>query len=70
MQWRYNLGDLVSFKVSRQTEEYNDFEIKVGIVTDRSLRMTRDNVYRIKTEEKDYWVSRPRLTLLSKATKC
>ena len=57
MQWRYNLGALVSFKVSRQTEEYNDFEIKVGIVTDRSLRMTRDNVYRIKTEEKDYWVS-------------
>ena len=69
MQWRYELGDLVSFKVSRQTEEYNDFEIKVGIVTARSLRMTRDNVYRIKTEEKDYWVSRPRLTLLSKATK-
>ena len=69
MQWRYNLGDLVSFKVSRQTEEYNDFEIKVGIVTARSLRMTRDNVYRIKTEENDYWVSRPRLTLLSKATK-
>ena len=69
MQWRYNLGDLVSFKVSRQTEEYNDFEIKVGIVTARSLRMTRDNVYRIKTEEKDYWVSRPRLTLLSEVVK-
>jgi|TARA_R100001079_G_scaffold68244_1_gene35857 hypothetical protein len=69
VQWRYDLGDLVSFKVKRWTEEYHDFEIKIGVVTARSLRMTRDNVYKIKTEGKDYWVSRPRLTLLSKATK-
>jgi hypothetical protein len=69
MQWHYELGDLVSFKTRRQTEEYINFENKVGIVVERSLRMTRDNVYRIKTNERDYWVSRPRLTLLSKATK-
>ena len=69
MQWHYELGDLVSFKVSRQTEEYINIENKVGVVIERSLRMTRDNMYRIKTEDKDYWVSRPRLTLLSKATK-
>ena len=69
MQWHYEVGDLVSFKVKRQTEEYIDFENKIGVVIERSLRMTKDNVYKVKTEGKDYWVSRPRLTLLSKATK-
>jgi hypothetical protein len=69
MQWQYELGDLVSFQASRTTEDFLNLEKKVGIVVARSLRMTKDNVYKIRTEGRDYWISRTGLTLLSKATK-
>ena len=66
-QCHYNLGDLVKFTVVRQTEEYKHHVEKVGIVVKQSLRMTKDNVFKIKAGDEHYWIPRPRITLLSKA---
>jgi hypothetical protein len=67
MNWHYNLGDLVRFTTTRQTEDYNHTIEKVGIVVEQSYRMTKDNVFKIKVEDEYYWIPRPRITLLSKA---
>ena len=63
----YQLGDLVSFKSRRLTEEYIDDFVLTGIVIDQRLVFTADNKFLVKTPEKDYWVSRLALTLLSRA---
>ena len=68
-EFTYNIGDLVSFRQRRLTEEYiNDF-VLTGIIIKQRLVFTADNKFLVKTPEKDYWVSRPALTLLSKAEK-
>ncbi len=63
----YQVGDLVSFNSRRLTEEYVDDVTLTGIVIDQRLVFTADNKFLVKTPEKDYWVSRPSLTLLSRA---
>jgi hypothetical protein len=63
--FRYDIGDLVEF-----THGHLGASIKrIGIITEQSLRMTKDNVYKIRAEEKSYWIPRTMITLLSKATK-
>ena len=63
----YQVGDLVSFKSRRLTEDYIDDFVLTGVVIKQRYVFTADNKFLVKTPEKDYWVSRPALTLLSKA---
>ena len=64
--FHYNIGDLVEFVEGRVGANRR----RTGIIIEQSFRFTKDNKYKIKTEDgKDHWVSRPRLSLLSKATK-
>ena len=63
----YNIGDLVSFSSRRLTEEYINDVVLTGDVIKQRFVFTADNKFLVKTPEKDYWVSRPALTLLSKA---
>jgi|TARA_E500000331_G_scaffold27495_1_gene23371 hypothetical protein len=65
--FEYQLGDLVSFTQCRQTEEYIDDFTLTGVVIKQRLVFTADNKFLIQTPERDYWVSRPLLTLLSRA---
>jgi|TARA_R100000388_G_scaffold55468_2_gene41110 hypothetical protein len=67
--FRYNLGDLVKFKVARHTEDYLSYIEKVGIVVEQSYRITKDNVFKIKVDDEYHWMPAPRITLLSKAEK-
>ena len=64
--FEYDVGDLVEFVEGRVGASRR----RTGIIIEQSYRFTTDNQYKIKTEDgKDHWVSRPRLTLLSKTTK-
>ena len=63
----YNIGDLVSFTQRRLTEDYVDDFVLTGVVIKQRFVFTADNKFLVKTPEKDYWVSRPALTLLSRA---
>jgi hypothetical protein len=65
----FNLGDLVSFTSRRLTEDYIDDHVLTGIVIAQRFMFTADNKFLVKTPEKDYWVSRPALTLISRANK-
>ena len=66
-RFAYQLGDLVSFTQVRQTEEYVEDSSLTGVVIKQRFVFTADNKFLVKTPEKDYWVSRPALTLLSRA---
>ena len=68
-EFRFNIGDLVSFTSRRLTEEYVDDVVLTGIVIKQRFVFTADNRFLIKTPEKDYWVPRPALTLISRANK-
>ena len=63
----YNIGDLVSFSSRRLTEEYINDVVLTGVVIKQRFVFTADNKFLVRTPEKDYWVSRPSLTLLSRA---
>ena len=63
----YNIGDLVSFTQRRLTEDYIDDFVLTGVVIKQRYVFTADNKFLVQTPEKDYWVTRPALTLLSKA---
>jgi hypothetical protein len=63
----YQVGDLVSFTSRRLTEDYIDDFVLTGVVIKQRFVFTADNKFLVKTPEKDYWVSRPALTLLSRA---
>ena len=63
----YNIGDLVSFKSRRVNEDYVSVDVLTGVVIKQRYVFTADNKFLVQTPEKDYWVSRPALTLLSKA---
>jgi len=67
--YRYKLGDLVEFQKDRITEEYVDFLKVIGIIIEQSYRLTKDNVYKIQVGNEQYWISEPRITLLSSANK-
>ena len=60
--FRYNIGDLVKFTHGH----LGAAATKIGIVVEQSLRMTKDNVYKIRAEGKDYWIPRTSIELLSK----
>lgn len=66
-EFTYNIGDLVSFTSRRLTEDYIDDFVLTGIIIRERFVFTADNKFLVRTPEKDYWVSRPLLTLLSKA---
>ena len=66
-RFAYQLGDLVSFTDGRITEDYVDELVTTGIIVKQRFVFTADNNFLVRTPEKDYWVSRPRLTLLSRA---
>ena len=63
----YQVGDLVSFSSRRLTEEYINDVVLTGVVIKQRFVFTADNKFLVRTPEKDYWVPRPSLTLLSKA---
>ena len=66
-EFTYNIGDLVSFTDGRITEDYIDELVTTGIIIKQRFVFTADNKFLVRTPEKDYWVSRPSLTLLSRA---
>ena len=66
-EFTYNIGDLVSFNSRRLTEEYVNDVVLTGVVIKQRFVFTADNKFLVKTPEKDYWVPRPSLTLLSRA---
>ena len=68
-QFAYNIGDLVSFTSRRLTEEYINDVVLTGVVIKQRFVFTADNKFLVKTPEKDYWVPRPALTLISTAKK-
>ncbi len=61
----YSVGDLVEFKYGRLGMSVT----KIGIVVDQSINYTKDNLYKIKVKEQDYWIRSSHITLLSKAPK-
>ena len=63
----YAIGDLVSFTHVRQTEENVEDLALPGIIIRERFVYTADNKFLVRTPERDYWVSRPLLTLLSRA---
>ena len=68
-RFKYQIGDLVSFTQRRLTEDYIDDFVLTGVVIKQRFVFTADNKFLVKTPEKDYWVPRPALTLLSSAEK-
>ena len=66
-EFTYNIGDLVSFTDGRITEDYVDELVPTGIIIRERFVFTADNKFFVRTPERDYWVSRPALTLLSRA---
>ena len=66
-EFRYNIGDLVSFTQRRLTEQYVDDFVLTGVIIKQRYVFTADNKFLVQTPEKDYWVTRPALTLLSRA---
>tara|TARA_R100000008_G_scaffold52659_1_gene31879 strand:+ start:88 stop:309 length:222 start_codon:yes stop_codon:yes gene_type:complete len=63
----YNIGDLVEFTTKQATEEYITEKKLTGVVIKQRFVFTADNKFLVQTPEKNYWVPRPSLTLLSKA---
>jgi len=66
-EFTYNIGDLVSFTQRRLTEQYVDDLVLTGVIIRERFVFTADNKFLVRTPQQDYWVSRPALTLLSKA---
>ena len=66
-RFAYQVGDLVSFNSRRLTEDYIDDFVLTGVVIKQRYVFTADNKFLVRTPEKDYWVPRPALTLLSRA---
>jgi|TARA_R110002012_G_C11404168_1_gene586173 hypothetical protein len=68
--YKYQIGDLVEFSEYEFFDEYyNSFERRVGIVIKREFRYVDANQYKIKVDEKNYWIDEDKLTILSKAVK-
>lgn len=69
----YNLGDLVSIRIQRVTEEYYDYETLSGIIIERKSIDNPDqrlrDCYKIRSTNQDYWTSATNITLISSATR-
>ena len=65
--FRLDLGDLVSFKASRVTEDYIDDTVLTGIIIEQRYVFTADDRHKVRTGDQDYWVGEDKLTLLSKS---
>ena len=65
--FRLDLGDLVSFKASRVTEDYIDDTVLTGIIIEQRYVFTADDRYKVRTGNQDYWAGEDKLTLLSKS---
>ena len=65
--FHYQIGDLVQFKHNH----LNVIRVLTGIIVERSLRMTRDDMYKIKVENpnRSFWQCRTKLELLSSVVK-
>lgn len=63
--FRHNLGDLVSFKASRVTEDYIDDAVLTGIIVEQRYVFTADDKYRVRTGDHDFWVGAHLITLIS-----
>jgi len=63
--FRRNLGDLVSFKASRVTEDYIDDTVLTGLIVEQRYVFTADDKYKVRTGKQDYWVGEDKLTLIS-----
>ena len=66
-EFTYGIGDLVSFTQRRLTEQYVDDLVLTGVIIRERFVFTADNKFLVRTPQQDYWVSRPALTLLSRA---
>ena len=66
-RFAYQIGDLVSFIRPRITEDYIDDFVLTGVVIKQRFVFTADNKFLVRTPERDYWIARPFLTLLSRA---
>jgi len=60
----YNIGDLVEFIHGHLGASIK----RTGIVIDAGAQR-RDKIYKIRAEGKDYWISAPRIEMLSKVVK-
>ena len=67
--FKYNLGDLVEFLAGRNTEEYIDYERKVGIIIEQHYRITTDNRYKVKCDDRVHFVRCDDIKLLSSGNK-
>ena len=67
--FRLDLGDLVSFKARRVTEDYIDDTVLTGIIIEQRYVFTADDKYKVRTGNQDYWAGEDKLTLLSKGPK-
>ena len=63
--YSYNVGDLVEFVHGR----LGAYIKRTGIVIEQSLKYTRDDMFKIRVGEKDYWMAANQITLLSRAGK-
>ena len=68
-RFRYQLGDLVSWKGNRITEDYIGDMILTGIIIEQRYVFTADNKFKVRTPDKDYWIRADHLTLLSSGNK-
>ena len=66
-EFTYGIGDLVSFTHSRLIEDYIEDFVLTGIIVKERFVYTADNKFLVRTPEREYWISRPALTLLSRA---
>ncbi len=58
---RFNVGDLVKFTHGHLGASAQ----KVGLITEQSYTSSKDNIYKIKTDKKEYWIPRSCIELLS-----
>ena len=68
-QFRYGLGDLVKYRITRWTEEYHDVIEYVGIVTGQRYCFSTCNRFRIRTELDEKWIPADHIVeIISKVT--
>jgi hypothetical protein len=64
-KFSFNIGDLVEFIHGHLGASVK----RIGLIVERSLKPTRDDMYKIQSNEKYYWICGTRIEMLSKATK-
>jgi hypothetical protein len=64
-KFSFNVGDLVEFTHGHLGASVQ----RIGLVVERSLKPTRDDMYKIQSNEKYYWICSTRMEMLSEAAK-